>query len=94
MWGELEQEERGNQLCINYSFQLICPAFYKRKGKGKINLMLQKEKYNSSETNMSQYLFNNYWKSKKSRIKKYNQPTDSRRIPMFKNVAIMSVYVL
>lgn len=56
--------------------------------------MLQKEKYNSSETNMSQYLFNNYWKSKKSGIKKHNQPADSRRILMLKNVAIMSVYVL
>lgn len=56
--------------------------------------MLQKEKYNSSETKMSQYLFNNYWKSKKSRIKKYNQPADSGRVPMLKNVAVMSVYVL
>lgn len=53
--------------------------------------MLQKKKYNSSETPMNQYLFNNYWNSKKSTIRKYNQPTDNRRIPILKNAAIMSI---
>lgn len=53
--------------------------------------MLQKKKYNSSETQMSQYLFNNYWNSKKSTIHKYNQPADNGRILILKNVAIMSI---
>lgn len=56
--------------------------------------MLQKKKYNSSETQMSQYLFNNYWNSKESMTHKYNQPADNGRIPILKNVAIMSIYVL
>lgn len=63
----------------------------KRKKNKKAHFMLQKKKYNSSEIPMSQYLFNNYWNSKKSTIRKYNQPADNRRIPVLKNVAIMSI---